>query len=166
MACWITGNIDGIGLTIAGRLYRIENLETLVVHRDRCALINVKGMNNRRVDSLTDGWPSKSLYDTIDWLQVHQLLVDIATRIVNLFGEDTLDRVRAPPFLLMSMGMPIEQMLKLVSELGMDLHEDEVLTGVAQHAAVECLSTLRLHSGNSIGVTTRLLEDPEWSPAW
>lgn len=132
---WISANIEGIGTVIADRLARLEGLKEAVESNDREKLQSVAGMNQARVDRLVEGWPSEHLYDVMSWLEAQCLPLGLGPKLIDIFGGDALEKIKATPFLLMTMGASFEKTMDVASSLGLGFANDEVLSGVALHFA-------------------------------
>lgn len=133
LARWISSNIGGIGSVIANRLVRQENLTDFIEKNDRKSLLEVSGMTNDRVDALISLWPTQSLYDTITWVEEQNLPFGIGSKLVKLFGDGAIERIKSQPFVLTSMGVPFQKVADVAIKLGFDVDDDEFLLGVAQH---------------------------------
>jgi exodeoxyribonuclease V alpha subunit len=151
---WISSNIDGIGKTIADRIARTRDIETIISLKNRDELLSINGMNDKRVDSLLDGWPNSHLYDVLNWLDKQQLPLGIAGKLVDIFGGEALNTVKANPFLLMSMGLSFEKTMDIAKGLELDLAGDVVMAGVAQHFA----SRYSFEEGSTVVDVDTLLE--------
>ncbi|MCB4438266.1 ATP-dependent RecD-like DNA helicase [Alteromonas sp. McT4-15] len=136
LARWISSNIKGVGSVIANRLVRLKDLNTLVKTRNREALLSVAGMSKDRVEALFDKWPDDGLYETIEWLESHSLPLDLGNKLVNIFGALAIDRIKEHPFFLMAMGVSFNKTMEICQMLGLDMDDQTVQSGVAQHVAV------------------------------
>jgi exodeoxyribonuclease V alpha subunit len=133
---WISSNIKGIGSVIANRLVRNKQLTQLIIQQDKQALLNIAGMTESRVRDLLDNWPSSALYNTINWLEEQCLPLGFGEKLVAIFGEYAIDKVKEHPFLLVAMGASFDQVSKLANKLGFTLEDEVVVAGITQHAAI------------------------------
>ncbi|MCG8073716.1 MAG: ATP-dependent RecD-like DNA helicase [Candidatus Thiodiazotropha taylori] len=133
---WISSNISGIGKTIADRLTRLEGLKEAVENNDRAKLLSVSGMTNSRVDRLIEGWPDEHLYEVMSWLESQNLPLGLGPKLIDIFGDNALENVKAHPFLLMTMGASFEKTMEVAESLGLEITKNEVISGVALHFAV------------------------------
>lgn len=133
---WISNNIKGIGSVIANRLVRNKKLAQLIEQRDTETLLNIAGMTESRVKGLLDNWPSEILFNTINWLEEQNLPLGFGEKLVAIFGEEAIEKVKEHPFLLVAMGASFEQVSQLAMKLGFTLEDDVVVAGIAQHAAI------------------------------
>jgi exodeoxyribonuclease V alpha subunit len=136
LARWISSNIKGVGSVIANRLVRLKDLNAVVKSKNREALLSVAGMSNDRVNALFEKWPDSGLYETFDWLECQSLPLDLGTKLVNIFGALAIDNIKAHPFLLMAMGVSFGKTMEVCQGLGLDMNDQTVQSGVAQHVAV------------------------------
>jgi len=152
---WISSNIKGIGCVIANRLVRTKNLSTLIENRNVETLLSVAGMTLTRVNDLLDNWPSEALYNTIHWLEEQNLPLGFGEKLVSIFGEKSIEEVKAHPFLLMAMGASFEQVSELALNLGFTFEDESVMAGIAQYIAINHAnrtgSTVISHSELTIG---------------
>lgn len=130
---WISTNVKGVGKTIADRLVRKQGMLEAIRNRDRGILLSIKGMSDDRIDSLFEHWPDDHLYEVIEWLEERQLPIGLGNKLIDVFGSEALEKVKASPFLLMAMGAPFEKAMEVAKALGLDLADEAVLAGVAQH---------------------------------
>ncbi|KAF7775584.1 exodeoxyribonuclease V alpha subunit [Pseudoalteromonas citrea] len=133
---WISNNIKGIGSVIANRLVRLKKLAHLIEAQDTEALLNIAGMTESRVKDLLDSWPSEALFNTINWLEEQNLPLGFGEKLVTIFGEEAIDKVKEHPFLLVAMGASFEQVSQLALKLGFTLQDEVVVAGIAQYAAI------------------------------
>ena len=133
---WISNNIRGIGSVIANRLVRLKKLAHLIETQDTEALLNIAGMTENRVKDLLDSWPSEALFKTINWLEEQNLPLGFGEKLVTIFGEEAIDKVKEHPFLLVAMGASFEQVSQLALKLGFTLEDEVVVAGIAQYAAI------------------------------
>lgn len=133
---WISNNIKGIGSVIANRLVRLKKLTHLIETQDTEALLNIAGMTENRVKDLLDSWPSEALFNTINWLEEQNLPLGFGEKLVTIFGEEAIDKVKEHPFLLVAMGASFEQVSQLALKLGFTLEDEVVVAGIAQYAAI------------------------------
>jgi exodeoxyribonuclease V alpha subunit len=133
---WISNNIKGIGSVIANRLVRLKKLAHLIETQDSEALLNIAGMTENRVKDLLDSWPSEALFNTINWLEEQNLPLGFGEKLVTIFGEEAIDKVKEHPFLLVAMGASFEQVSQLALKLGFTLEDEVVVAGIAQYAAI------------------------------
>ena len=133
---WISNNIKGIGSVIANRLVRLKKLAHLIESQDTEALLNIAGMTENRVKDLLDSWPSEALFNTINWLEEQNLPLGFGEKLVTIFGEEAIDKVKEHPFLLVAMGASFEQVSQLALKLGFTLEDEVVVAGIAQYAAI------------------------------
>jgi len=137
LARWISANVQGIGPVIANRLVRQRKLEKWVVEGDVKSLMAVAGMTPERASRLIEQWPKPELFDTIEWLQRLDLPVGLADKLISIFGEDTIHTLEDNPFLLLSVGVGYEQVIKLAENLGIPRTDHRVLGGTALHVAIK-----------------------------
>jgi len=133
---WISNNIKGIGSVIANRLVRLKKLTHLIETQDTEALLNIAGMTENRVKDLLESWPSEALFNTINWLEEQNLPLGFGEKLVTIFGEEAIDKVKEHPFLLVAMGASFEQVSQLSLRLGFTLEDEVVVAGIAQYAAI------------------------------
>lgn len=133
---WISNNIKGIGSVIANRLVRNKKLAQLIETQDTEALLNIAGMTENRVKDLLDSWPSEALFNTINWLEEQNLPLGFGEKLVTIFGEEAIDKVKEHPFLLVAMGASFEQVSQLALKLGFTLEDEVVVAGIAQYVAI------------------------------
>ena len=133
---WISNNIKGIGSVIANRLVRNKKLAQLIEQRDTTELLSIAGMTENRVKDLLDNWPNDTLYNTIAWLEEQNLPLGFGEKLVAIFGEKAIKKVKEHPFLLVAMGASFKQVSQLAINLGFTLNDDVVVAGVAQYAAI------------------------------
>ena len=134
---WISNNIKGIGSVIANRLVRLKKLAHLIETKDTEALLNIAGMTENRVKDLMESWPTEALFNTINWLEEQNLPLGFGEKLVAIFGEDTIDKIKEHPFILVAMGAAFEQVSQLALRLGFTLEDEVVVAGIAQHAAID-----------------------------
>ena len=132
---WISANIKGIGPVIADRLARMKGLKESIESNDRERLLSVAGMTATRVDLLIKGWPNEHLYDVMSWLEAQCLPLGLGPKLIDIFGSEALEKIKASPFLLMTMGASFEKTMNVASSLGLEFASNEVLSGVALHFA-------------------------------
>jgi exodeoxyribonuclease V alpha subunit len=137
LARWLSTNIKGVGRVIANRLVRLPNLNQLIKNRDRNQLLAVAGMSGDRVDRLINDWPDDSLHEAIEWLESQQLPLGLGAKLVSIFGDDCIAKVKEYPLLLVSMGVPFETAMRLVERLGLSVLDYRILGGIAQHIAIQ-----------------------------
>ncbi|PKN12714.1 MAG: AAA family ATPase [Deltaproteobacteria bacterium HGW-Deltaproteobacteria-4] len=130
---WISTNVKGVGKTIADRLVRKQGMLEAIRKRDREVLRSIKGMSDDRIDSLFKIWPDDHLYEVIEWLEERHLPLGLGNKLIDVFGSEALEKVKKNPFLLMAMGAPFEKAMEVSKALGLDLADEAVLAGVAQH---------------------------------
>lgn len=136
LARWIAANVPGIGEVIARRLVRaVPDLDAQVRAGNLEALREVAGLSGQRARSLLEHWPEQGLYDVIAWLQQADLPLGIAERLCRLHGARAPEILRRDPFSLLGFGIPVRKLLGLAEALGMDLTDEVVLSGLAEHAA-------------------------------
>ncbi len=133
---WISNNIKGIGSVIANRLVRLKKLAHLIETQDTEALLNIAGMTESRVKDLLDSWPSEALFNTINWLEEQNLPLGFGEKLVTIFGEEAIDKVKEHPFLLVAMGASFEQVSQLALKLDFTLEDEVVVAGIAQYVAI------------------------------
>ena len=133
---WISNNIKGIGSVIANRLVRLKKLAHLIETQDTEALLNIAGMTENRVKDLLDSWPSEALFNTINWLEEQNLPLGFGEKLVTIFCEEAIDKVKEHPFLLVALGASFEQVSQLALKLGFTLEDEVVVAGIAQYAAI------------------------------
>ena len=133
---WISNNIKGIGSVIANRLVRNKKLAQLIETQDTEALLNIAGMTENRVKDLIGSWPSEALFSAINWLEEQNLPLGFGEKLVTIFGEEAIDKVKEHPFLLVAMGASFEQVSQLALKLGFTLEDEVVVAGIAQYAAI------------------------------
>ncbi|WP_024606479.1 MULTISPECIES: AAA family ATPase [unclassified Pseudoalteromonas] len=133
---WISNNIKGIGSVIANRLVRLKKLAHLIETQDTEALLNIAGMTENRVKDLIESWPSEALFNTINWLEEQNLPLGFGEKLVAIFDEEAIDKVKEHPFLLVAMGASFEQVSQLALKLGFTLEDEVVVAGIAQYAAI------------------------------
>lgn len=137
LARWISANVQGIGPVIANRLVRQRKLEKWVAEGDVISLMSVAGMSEERANNLIDHWPKPELVDTIEWLQRLDLPVGLADKLISIFGETAIQTLEDNPFLLLSVGVGYEQVIKFAENLGIPRTDNRVLGGTALHVAVK-----------------------------
>ncbi|GAA0296072.1 hypothetical protein GCM10009128_13400 [Psychrosphaera haliotis] len=93
-------------------------------------------MTENRVKDLFDSWPSEALFNTINWLEEQNLPLGFGEKLVTIFGEEAIDKVKEHPFLLVAMGASFEQVSQLALKLGFTLEDEVVVAGIAQYAAI------------------------------
>ena len=133
---WISNNIKGIGSVIANRLVRHKKLAQLIEIQDTDALLNIAGMTENRVKDLIESWPSETLFNTINWLEEQNLPLGFGEKLVAIFGEEAIDKIKEHPFILVAMGAAFEQVSQLALRLGFTLEDEVVVAGIAQYAAI------------------------------
>lgn len=133
---WISSNVPGIGGTIANRLVRLQGLQEAIISQDREKLLSVSGMTLARIRNLIKNWPEEHLYEVIDWLESKHLPLGLGHKLIDIFGSDALKNIKAHPFLMMAMGASFEKTMEVAKALGLDLANESILAGVAQHYAV------------------------------
>ncbi|TMS95078.1 AAA family ATPase [Pseudoalteromonas sp. S201] len=133
---WISNNIKGIGSVIANRLVRHKKLAQLIEIQDTDALLNIAGMTENRVKDLIESWPSEALFNTINWLEEQNLPLGFGEKLVAIFGEEAIDKIKEHPFILVAMGAAFEQVSQLALRLGFTLEDEVVVAGIAQYAAI------------------------------
>jgi exodeoxyribonuclease V alpha subunit len=133
---WISNNIKGIGSVIANRLVRHKKLAQLIETQDTNALLNIAGMTENRVKDLIESWPSEALFNTINWLEEQSLPLGFGEKLVAIFGEDAIDKIKEHPFILVAMGAAFELVSQLALRLGFTLEDEVVVAGIAQYAAI------------------------------
>ena len=133
---WISSNIKGIGSVIANRLVRHKKLAQLIETQDTDALLNIAGMTENRVKDLIERWPSKALFNAINWLEEQNLPLGFGEKLVAIFGEEAIDKIKEHPFILVAMGASFEQVSQLALRLGFTLEDEVVVAGIAQYAAI------------------------------
>lgn len=133
---WISNNIKGIGSVIANRLVRHKKLAQLIETQDTDALLNIAGMTENRVKDLIESWPSEALFKTINWLEEQNLPLGFGEKLVAIFGEGAIDKIKEHPFILVAMGASYEQVSQLALRLGFTLEDEVVVAGIAQYAAI------------------------------
>ena len=133
---WISNNIKGIGSVIANRLVRNKKLAQLIETQDTEALLNIAGMTENRVKDLIGSWPSEALFSAINWLEEQNLPLGFGEKLVTIFGEEAIDKVKEHPFLLVAMGASFEQVSQLALKLGFTLEDEVVVAGIAQYTAI------------------------------
>lgn len=133
---WISSNIKGIGSVIASRLVRHKKLAQLIETQDTEALLNIAGMNENRVQELIENWPTEALFNTINWLEEQSLPLGFGEKLVAIFGEDAINKIKEHPFILVAMGASFEQVSQLALKLDFTLEDEVVVAGIAQHAAI------------------------------
>lgn len=133
---WISNNIKGIGSVIANRLVRNKKLAQLIETQDREALLNIAGMTENRVKDLIGSWPSEALFSAINWLEEQNLPLGFGEKLVAIFGEDAIDKIKEHPFILVAMGASFEQVSQLALRLGFTLEDEVVVAGIAQYVAI------------------------------
>ena len=137
LARWISANVQGIGSVIANRLVRQRKLEKWVAEGDVKSLMTVAGMSEDRVNRLMEQWPRPELFETIEWLQRLDLPVGLADKLISIFGESTIQTLEDNPFLLLSVGVGYEAVIKLAENLGIPRTDPRVLGGTALHVTVK-----------------------------
>ena len=136
LARWISANVPGIGEVIARRLVRaVPDLDGQVRAGNLEALCEVAGLSEQRARALLEHWPEQGLYEVIDWLQQADIPLGIAERLCRLHGGRAAEILRRDPFSLLGFGIPVRKLLRLAEALGMDLTDEVVLAGLAEHAA-------------------------------
>ena len=133
---WISCNVKGIGSVIADRLVKNKKLVQLIERQDTERLLNISGMTNARVKSLFASWQSDILYNTINWLEEQCLPLGFGEKLVAIFDDEALDKIKEHPFLLVAMGASFEQVLQLAMRLGFTLQDNMVIAGIAQYSAI------------------------------
>lgn len=137
LARWISANVQGIGPVIANRLVRQRKLERWVADGDAPSLMTVAGMSEVRANRLIEQWPKPELFETIEWLQKLELPLGLSVKLINIFGESTIQTLEDNPFLLLSVGVGYERIITLADNLGIPRTDERVLAGTALHSAVE-----------------------------
>jgi len=154
LAFWIQSNVDGIGPVISSRIARTEGVDQLIQSNDVDALCKIEGVNEARATRLIENWPGAALMDAIEWLQASGLPQALGKRLIRLFGEQAIDVLEANPFLLLSFGVPFEEVSKMAFSNGVEPTAPEALGAIAAHVA------WRVSSRNgSIGVDRGQLMD-------
>jgi exodeoxyribonuclease V alpha subunit len=133
---WISNNIKGIGSVIANRLVRHKKLAQLIETQDAEALLNIAGMTENRVKDLLESWPSEALFKTINWLEEQNLPLGFGEKLVTIFGEEAIGKVKEHPFLLVAMGASFDQVSQLALKLGFTFEDEVIVAGIAQYAAI------------------------------
>jgi len=133
---WISSNVPGIGGTIANRLVRLPGLQEAISSQDTEKLLSVSGMTRVRTQNLIRKWPDEHLYEVIDWLDVQNLPLGLGHKLIDIFGSGALEKIKEHPFLMMAMGASFEKTMEIAKALGLDLANESILAGVAQHYAV------------------------------
>lgn len=133
---WIRNNIKGIGSVIANRLVRHKKLAQFIETQDTEALLNIAGMTENRVKDLIESWPSEALFNTINWLEDQNFPLGFGEKLVAIFGEEAIDKIKEHPFILVAMGASFEQVSQLALRLGFTLEDEVVVAGIAQYAAI------------------------------
>ena len=133
---WISSNIKGIGSVIANRLVRHKKLAQLIETQDTEALLNIAGMTENRVKDLIENWPTEALFNTINWLEEQNLPLGFGEKLVAIFGEEAIDKIKEHPFILVAMGASFEQVSQLALRLGFTLEDEVVVAGIAQYVAI------------------------------
>ncbi|MEL4295314.1 AAA family ATPase [Shewanella xiamenensis] len=133
---WICNNIKGIGSVIANRLVRHKKLAQLIETQNTEALLNITGMTENRVKDLLESWPSEALFNTINWLEEQNLPLGFGEKLVAIFGEEAIDKIKEHPFILVAMGASFEQVSQLALRLGFTSEDEVVVAGIAQYVAI------------------------------
>ncbi|GGP41919.1 AAA family ATPase [Shewanella saliphila] len=133
---WICNNIKGIGSVIANRLVRHKKLAKLIETQNTEALLNIAGMTVNRVKDLLESWPSEALFNTINWLEEQNLPLGFGEKLVAIFGEEAIGKIKEHPFILVAMGASFEQVSQLAFRLGFTLEDEVVVAGIAQYVAI------------------------------
>ena len=97
-----SGLVAGVGPVMARRLVRRFALETLeILENDPDRLTEVPGIGAARSRRLREAWAEqRHVRDVMVFLQGHGISPRLAARIVKLYGETALARVRENPFRL------------------------------------------------------------------
>jgi exodeoxyribonuclease V alpha subunit len=132
---WISRNVKGIGIVIARRLVRTQKLHELIKNADIDALALIVGMTPAKIERLIEKWPSDELYRVVEWLEDQKLPINLADKLVGIFGEDAIKRIKLHPFMLMAMGLPYKETTYIAKRLGLRPEDDHYRAGVAQYAA-------------------------------
>ncbi|GGD61626.1 AAA family ATPase [Lacimicrobium alkaliphilum] len=136
LARWISANIKGIGEVIARRLVRQKNLQKIIAEKNVTELRRIRGMNQTRTDNLIDQWPDDRLHETIEFLEEQSLPLSFGEKLVGLFADRAIERVKEQPFILAAMGLSFERTMEFVGRLGIPLDDEKIVAGVAQYVAV------------------------------
>lgn len=136
LARWISGNIKGIGEVIARRLVRQKNLQKIIAEKNVTELRRIRGMNQTRIDNLIAQWPDDKLHETIEFLEEQSLPLSFGEKLVGLFADKAIERVKEHPFILAAMGLSFDRTMEFVSRIGIPLDDERIVAGVAQHVAV------------------------------
>jgi exodeoxyribonuclease V alpha subunit len=137
---WLSSNIKGIGTVIANRLVRLNNLNKLIDDRNKVALLEVGGMNNKRVERLFEQWPNDHLHKTIEWLEAQRLPLGLGVKLFSLFGSNSIEKIKSHPFLLLAMGVSFEKTMEVAISLGFSMSDDRVIAGIALYVAIQYAS--------------------------
>ncbi len=154
LAYWIQSNVKGVGPVIARRVAHIEGVDQLIQDKDIDALCKIDGVDEARAARLIEHWPGVALMQAIEWLQSSGLPQSLGKRLIRIFGERAIDVLESNPFLLLSLGVPFEEVSKLAQSCGVDAASPEALGLIASHAA--WISSRR---SGSIGVDRAQLMD-------
>lgn len=149
---WIRIRVEGIGEVIANRLVRQRNLEKWVRNADIDKLCTVPGMNAKLAQRLLEQWPAKSLYRTMDWLDALNLSPSLGFKLVNLFGNDAIERLTDNPFLLIGLNVPYSKVLAVSDQLKLNLSNEILAAGGAMHIVLK-----RTRSSGSTVVSDQVL---------
>lgn len=143
LARWIHKNIEGVGEVIARRLVRaLPNIDAIVRDGNVEALVAISGVSCDRAQALIKNWPSESLYAVMEWLQGSGLPMALSDRLTRVYGDKTLETLKADPFLLLTFGVSLKKIKSLIRKLNIILEEDLLIAGVAEHVTSRhCLQT-------------------------
>lgn len=138
LANWIASNIQGIGITIARRLVRaFPNINEIIRESDSKALSGVKGLNETRAKAIIDNWPSESLYDVLEFLQSSKLPLGLANRLVRVYDDQALEKLKVDPFILAAFGVSFPNILDFIERLELKIESDRILAAIAEHVATK-----------------------------
>ncbi|WP_420600315.1 AAA family ATPase [Neptuniibacter sp.] len=136
LALWISYNIDGIGITIARRLVRaLPNLHEIIREADSKTLSAIKGLNETRAKAIIENWPSESLYDVLEFLQTSSLPLGLARRLVSVYEDQALEKLKVDPFILAAFGVSFSNILDFIERLELKIESDRILAAIAEHVA-------------------------------
>ncbi len=129
---WLEANIGGVGRVKASRIARHPELQSLIEAKDLSGLAAVCG-NETIAGQVIARFPSGALLDALNWLAARELPPRIALRLFNIWGDCTLERMQADPFVLMEFDVPFDRCAAIAADLGFGSDHDLYRAALARH---------------------------------
>ena len=170
----------GIGLVIAGRIVSEFGIRTSeIIGKSVSDLRRVEGIGEKRILIIQKGWLAQpEIREAMLFLCNHGLSFDSAHFIVQHYGEDTIDKIKANPYQLIQdcEGIGFVTVDKLALELGFPIDSDIRIEAWIIHILIleskgghmycpkgilikKCMSRLSLHKDPIVRVLSRLEEE-------